>query len=165
MSDEIVRLVQKYRSRGVLVDTNLLLLYCVGKYEPDRIARFKRSSGFTADDYDLLVALLSNFQRIIATPNILTEVSNLLGQLGEPAKTACLSVFAEEIAIIDEQYIPSDTVAQTEVYRRLGLTDAGIHSLAQGNYLVLTEDVALDCSLRTTGVDVLNLNHLRPLWQ
>lgn len=165
MSNEVVRLVQKYRSQGVLVDTNLLLLYCIGKYRRELVAQFKRtaSRGFTADDFDLLAALLSNFQRIIATPNILTEVSNLLGQLGEPVKTACLNVFAQEIAIIEEQYIPGDTAAQTEVYCRLGLTDAGILSVAQGSCLVLTEDFDLDYSLRATGVDVLNLNHLRPL--
>ncbi len=163
MTAEIVRLVQKYRSRGVLVDTNILLLYVVGKYQPELIARFKRSNVFTADEYELLVALLFHFHRIVTTPNILTEVSNLLGQLRDREKAECLQVLAQEIATMDEQFIRSDTAAQTEVYRRLGLTDAGILSLAQGSYLVLTADFALDCALRATGVDVLNLNHLRPL--
>ena len=37
MTDPNVRLVERYCSRGVLVDTNILLLYFVGSFEPDEI--------------------------------------------------------------------------------------------------------------------------------
>ncbi len=79
MSDHVLQLVERYRSRGVLVDSNVLLLYFVGAYQRQLVPRFKRTAQFTVEDYDLLVHFLSNFRRIVTTPNILTEVNGLLG--------------------------------------------------------------------------------------
>jgi hypothetical protein len=164
MSDHVLQLVERYRSRGVLVDSNVLLLYFVGAYERRLVPRFKRTAQFTVQDYDLLVYFLSNFRRIVPTPNILTEVNALLGQLGEPPKIQCRARFGPEIARLGEDYVPSADAVGLDQFPRLGLTDAVIARLAKGNHLVLTDDAKLAVFLERTQIDVVNFNHLRPLW-
>lgn len=161
MMDPILGLIERHRSGGVLVDTNILLLYFVGSYNRELIPRFKRTVQFTVEDYDLLVRLLSCFARIVTTPNVLTEVNSLSGQMGEPAKTAYFEQFARGIATLDEQYVASAAGCQLDEFPRLGLTDSGILHLAGGRYLVLSDDFKLCRFLESAGVDALNFNHIR----
>lgn len=161
MIDPIFDLLRRYRSRGVLVDANILLLYFVGSYDRARIPRFKRTQVFTVEDYDLLIKFLAYFERIVTTPNILTEVSNFSGQLGEPARSDYFVWFAKEISLLDERYVESRSAAQLDSFPRLGLTDCSVMHLAQGEHLVLTDDFNLYQSLQHSGIDAVNFNHLR----
>ena len=56
-------ILDKHRNSGVLFDTNLLLLLAVGDYSSDRIATFKRTQKFTAQDYMLVTKLLHYFTK------------------------------------------------------------------------------------------------------
>jgi rRNA-processing protein FCF1 len=161
MTDPILGLIERYHSGGVLIDTNILLLYFVGSYNRELIPRFKRTVQFTVEDFDLLVRLLSRFAQIVTTPNILSEVNSLSGQIGQPAKIAYFEQFARGIATLDEQYVASATASGLSEFPKLGLTDSGILHLAGGKYLVLTDDLRLCAFLEKTGVDVLNFNHIR----
>ncbi len=163
MTDHVLYLVERYRSRGVLVDSNLLLLYVVGGFERELVPHFKRTKQFTVEDYDLLVLFLSNFERTVTTPNILTEVNSLLGQLGQPRLNNCRAVFARGIGLLGEHYVPSADAAQLDQFARLGLTDTVIARLAKGSHLVLTDDLRLASFLERIPIDVINFNHLRPL--
>jgi len=89
-----ISLLESYRKKGILVDTNILLLYFVGSVNPKRISQFKRTNQFNVDDFELLIQILGYFQKIVTTPNILTEVSNLIGQLTDPEKSLCFNVLA-----------------------------------------------------------------------
>jgi len=161
MSDQVKRLADAYRSRGVLVDTNVLLLLFVGLFDRRLITSFKRTKKFTDDDYDLLSRFLTCFSRIVTTPNILSEVNSLSGQLGEPRRTAYFLDFARRIQPLDERYLPSSGIAEAECFPRLGLTDSGILQLAKDNYLVLTDDAKLSHYLADADVDSINFEHLR----
>jgi rRNA-processing protein FCF1 len=163
MNDWTADLIASYHSRGVLVDTNILLLFFVGCFERQLVRGFKRTDQFTCQDYDLLVRLLKPFHRIVTTPNILTEVNGFSNQIKEPAKTRYFADFARQITVLDEKYVVSTDATATEQFPRLGLTDAGIMHLAAGNYLVLTDDFTLEQLLAKAGIDVLNFNHLRRL--
>lgn len=163
MKDPRLSILEQYSSRGVLVDTNILLLYFVGSYDPKFVPRFKRTQGFSPGDYALLCRVLSYFNCIVTTPNILTEVSNLSNQIGEPARTELFAELARGICTLDERYVPSKDASGIEQFPKLGLTDSAIMHLAAENYLVLTDDFPLSGYLEHAGVDVLNFNHIRPL--
>lgn len=157
-------LIAKYASRGILVDTNILLLYFVGTTNRNRIERFKRTKQFTANDYDILVKLLANFQKAITTPNVLTEVSSFINQLGEPERTSCYSIFANYIHRLEEHYLVSADVASLNwSFTHYGLTDCGLEMLAKENYLVLTDDLSATYYFLSQGVDALNFNNVRDL--
>jgi rRNA-processing protein FCF1 len=161
MSDPLLALMQHYRSRGVLVDTNILLLYFVGRFKRELIPSFRRTDQFTPEDFDLLLRLLKRFQRIVTTPNILSEVNSLSAQLGEPAKTPYFQEFAQGIETLDEHYVESTAAARIEHFPKLGLTDCAILHCAKGQFLVLTDDSRLYQLMEKSGVDVINFSHLR----
>jgi len=127
-------MIQKYASRRIIIDTNILLLYFVGELNQERITRFKRTKQFTKVDYGLLSDFLDNFSRIITTPNILTEVNSLINQLGEPDRSGCYAVLAHKIQILQESYLQSQDVVSTDwMFLEYGLTDCGIARLAKGS--------------------------------
>jgi hypothetical protein len=164
--DEIERLLLAYRSRGVLVDTNLLLLYFVGLFDPTRISTFKRTASFSSEDFQLLATVLAQFKRIVTTPNILTEVNSLSNQLPEHVKDTYYPMFSRIVTSLDEYYVPSTTAVSLAGFLRFGLTDTAISELAESRYLVLSDDLKLTIHLQTNGVDTVNFNHLRTLnWQ
>lgn len=160
--DETQRLIRQYAPKGIIVDTNVLLLYFVGTLSRQRISQFKRTDQFSETDYDLLTKRLVNFRSVVATPNILTEVSSLINQLGEPERSACYRIFASKIDSLQEFYLPSREVASLDwPFWKYGLTDCGIAVLAQGQYLVLTDDLKAAIYLYGRGIDTINFNNLR----
>ena len=164
MTASPTQLVERNRSRGILVDTNLLLLFVIGTYDRSRIAMFKRTQSFLPEDFDLLGSLLRNFSRIATTPNVLTEVSNLTTQLPGALSKEALGVLASTIEVLHEQYIPSGRAAANERFSRFGLTDTTILELLSLNrMLVLTDDFSLSQFIEWAGFDALNFNHIRVL--
>ncbi|MEP7287962.1 MAG: PIN domain-containing protein [Chloroflexota bacterium] len=161
MNSYVAELVQRYRRKGVLLDTNLLRLYCVGLSMPDQISRFKRTVMFTEDDFAVLTETLDRFEKIITTPAILAEVSNLAGQLAEHLKPTFFDRFAMQITRLVEIYTPSVELAALPQFKRFGLADTGILGLAKNNYLVITQDFRLSQYLQNAAIDVLNFNHIR----
>jgi hypothetical protein len=159
----ILRLIQTHRKKGILVDANLLLLYFVGFFDRSQIQRFKRTRQFTPEDHDVLVSLLQSFDKWVTTPNILTEVSNLSGQFGEPVRSSYFKAFSRGISLLKEQYVESSRTAEGEHFVSMGLTDTAILSLAVAGHLVLTDDFPLAQRLQKIGADVINFNHVRTL--
>jgi len=161
MNAHVSGLMQRYRSRGILVDTNILLLHFVGSFDQSLIARFKRTERFTIQDFDLLEGMLARFDRVVTTPNVLSEVNSLSNQLGGAIKNGYFAEFARQIGLLHEEYVVSADVARHDCFSRLGLTDSGILHLVKDKYLVLTDDFALYGTLEKSGIDALNFSHLR----
>jgi rRNA-processing protein FCF1 len=162
MADHIQHLLEKNRNTGVLVDTNILLLYLVGTFiRPEEVPKFKRTCQFVPEDFHTLRRLLRYFQKVITTPNVLTEISNLSGQLPDRLKRDYFPRLGIEIASFEEHYLPSADIAEAQEFAAFGLTDAGIVSLASRKFLVLTDDWRLAQYLEKKGIDVLNFNHIR----
>jgi hypothetical protein len=153
----------EYRRKGVLVDSNLLLLLVMGAYAPHRIQAFSRTSAYTRDDFVILAEFLSPFQRIMTTPNILTEVSNLANKLSSELLPGFYAVLRAFINRLSEMSSPSMTVAGAAIFLRLGLTDAAISTISQGQFLVLTDDAVLLGHLHSIGVAVVDFNMVRAL--
>jgi len=165
MLDYYSELVTKYRTKGVLVDTNLLLLLLIGRFDRDRIRRFKNTSAFTVDDYDLLEAILGLVQRFVTTPHILTEVSNLSSQLGDPVRSDLFAELPAMLAGMEEYHVAFPAACSEPCFTRLGLTDSAVVQLVVGRYLVVTTDADLYIYLDEVGGDVINFSHIRPLWE
>src|SRR5438874_3180457 len=127
--EHIATLVSRYQNEGLLIDTNLLLLYFIGNYDPERIPKFKRTMTFTIDEFWLLVRFLDVFNRIVTTPNVLTEVSNLSGNLAENLHAPFFSDFANRIPLLEEHYVPSIDASSLVQFNKFGLTDSGIVQL------------------------------------
>lgn len=145
----------------LLVDTNLLLLLVVGSADRGQVARFKRTSKYTPEDFDLLVAYVERFEGLLVTPNVLTEVSNLAGQLTDPLRSDVFNTIGALALQVTEEYVPSATVVREPVFVRLGLTDIAILFAARERAAVLTDDLMLYLKLADSGISVENFNHIR----
>ncbi|MBE9103522.1 hypothetical protein IQ229_00715 [Nostoc cf. edaphicum LEGE 07299] len=164
MKDLIASLIRRYCQKGVLIDTNILLLFLVGSVNQERITKFNRTQQFIPEDYELLLEFIARFQKLVTTPNILTEVNSLANQLGEPERSQCFAIFAQfvnNVDLLDEYYVNSLDAVNTEKFVKFGLTDSGILTLSKGNYLVLTDDFKLANYLQSVEIDVINFNNIR----
>jgi len=158
-------LIEKHRSRGALIDANLLLLYLIGKTNKGRIRDFKPCDKFEEEDFDLLERLAAYLGKLMTTPHILTEVSNL-AKLRDRELFAFRQGYKVLVEQMDEFYDVSRAVVADVSFMRLGLTDAAIAMFSRRNLLVLTLDLDLFLMLQRRGVDVVNFNHIRAQnWQ
>lgn len=162
-------LVVKHASRGLLIDTNVLLLYLVGIFDKDLIERFKRTRSYNAQDFALLANLVCLFARIVTTPHILAELSNLSLQMKEPRVTRYFDVVVETLRTMREEYLSKDSLLASRSLRwlpRIGFTDLSIIEAASiHKYLVLTDDFTGAQCLHASNCDVINFNHIRgELW-
>ena len=125
---------------GILIDTNLLVLFVVGRVNRARIETFKRTRQYTLADYNLLVWALAQFTVVYTVPHILAEVSNLTDLAGFEGFHA-RRILRQE---------------------RLGLVDAVIGEAARAHHCgVLTDDFALYQLLSRESVSVVSFSQLR----
>ena len=156
-------LVQKYRRKGILIDANLLVLLLVGKLGPAHLANCRATKSFTPDDFSLLKRFVVQFDTVVTTPHILTEVSNLAGRLPEGLLAEFRNMFRELVRSMSEQPRPAVEIAWDAQFIKFGLTDTAITMITPGRYLVLSDDLPLCGLLQQKKVDVINFNHIRPL--
>lgn len=153
--------LNKYRSKGILVDTGPLLLFFVGLYDQNQIGQSSCTRSHTIAHFHLLYAIVREFKTVVTTPNILTEVCDLLGHLPDPRKKDILSKFVGPgIDKMDEKYTRSSELGKNDYFNSFGLADASIVNTAKGDYLVLTEDLALYNYLKKEKIAVVNFAHL-----
>jgi len=163
MNDTYVEyLLKEYRNKGAIIDTPLLLLYFIGKYDINRIKTFKRTKKYSEEEFYIICNLiLGHFSKILTTPNILTEISNLSGQL--PEKIKFYEKLKTEINILDEKYFPSQNLCENEKFSEFGLTDISIKFLANKEYLIITDDLPFVNFLENKTIPVINWNHIKTM--
>jgi hypothetical protein len=164
MNEYAADLLQRFGPKGALVDANLLLLLLVGSYDRGLVGvnGFKRVAQYTLDDFAALILLLKQFRIPVTTPHVLTEVSNLAGQLPNHRKAGCFKKFVELFQTFTEIHGASLSSATRAEFPYLGLTDCVIADAAS-DYLVITDDLPLYNALIKSGLDALNFNHIRTL--
>ncbi len=159
--------IRRHLRNGVVVDSGLLVVYFVGLYQDATglplWQTLKQTKGsFYRDDYEFLLGFLQKFRKQVVTPHILTEVSNMLGHLNEPARETCFGLLRAHTAVLEERFVEAAEITSEEAFLRLGLTDVGILRVASAApYLVLTIDAPLVGQLNKIGVDALLFRDIR----
>ena len=155
-------LILRHASHGLLIDTNLLLLYGVGLYDRNHIPRFKRTRQYSIEDFDWLRQFVQFFQRIVTTPHILAELSNLAVERRGAKPPPYLPVLLDLIRASKELYVEKDVILGADYLPRLGVTDTAVIELARRKkYLVLTDDFPLFGYLQSFECEAINMNHVR----
>jgi hypothetical protein len=155
-------LIEKHHAKGALVDANLLVLLLVGAINRQRILNFKRTQNFTIEDFELLTRLMDWFGKIVTTPHVLSQVSDLTDLSGKELREI-RQKFKLVVEQIDESYDESRVLVADPIFERLGLADAAIATVCSREILVLTADVKLQLAVQQRGWDALNFNHVRQL--
>jgi len=162
MNNQINLIISQHKNKVAVIDTNLLLVYLVGCIDPQMINKFKKTnSRYCVEDFDILENIIRKFNKFATTPNILTEVSNLGGQLKNNAKKKFFILLAQFIQKIPEKYIRSSEISKDEHFIKFGITDRGLLELAKTEHLIITDDFKLSSFCNNQGLYSINFNHLR----
>jgi hypothetical protein len=155
-------LLGRYKTRGILVDSSLLVVYLVGLFDPHQLINCRAiKSSFTTAEFQLLARIIGKFDAVVTTPHVLTEVSNLAGKLPARLHIAFRNFFADVINRLEERNAAAIDLVATTQFARFGIADTAITLIAPGQYFVLTEEIALYLHLSANGVDVMNFSHVR----
>ena len=146
----------------IAIDTNFLLLLVVGHASRNLVERHKRLKAYTVRDFDQLANVLSEAQRVVTTPNAMTEVSNLApAGILEPLRSAIFSVLEEFSRRLDERYIPSRIATQAAEFRYLGLADSAWLCALDAETILLSADSRLCSAATARGYVAYGLADLR----
>ena len=159
---DVEAILVRHLGKSLLLDSNLLLLFLIGTFQRDRIPVFKRTAHFTAEQFDTLLNVSTHFQKIVTTPHLLTEVSNLANSLPEYLKGDWSDHLAEQIPSMTEILDPAFEIIRESAFNPFGIGDAAVQK-ASAEALVLTEDYRLSGYLRSLGIPVLNFSDILDL--
>ncbi|CAN5723137.1 hypothetical protein BH24ACI1_BH24ACI1_15700 [soil metagenome] len=156
MNDYLWDLVQKYKRKGVFIDTELLLLYFVGTLDLNLIENFGRTSKFNKEDFSIVSTFIELFEIKITSPHILTEVSNFFGNKKE------LHYFLREyLELTEEKHLKSIEISKNEIFVDFGLADTAMAEISKDSYLIFTNNNPLFGYLINKGTDVVSLSQLK----
>jgi rRNA-processing protein FCF1 len=129
--------------RDVIIDTNIFILFLAGQINENKIKNYTRNSLYTKEDYYFLLNILSNYDRIITSPNILTEVDNILNRITGEDKYKYLILVKTIYKQTIEKYIKTETISRNWYFDTLGITDSAILMMAKESELLISGDSSL----------------------
>ena len=130
-------------AKKVFLDTGLLMLFVVGATDKKLIAKHRRLRGFQEQDYDILIDKIGHVDKVLVTPNTLTEASNLLDKHSEPERSLIFEALRIFIGEQEEVVVASKAASQKKEFIRLGLTDAVLLEAVSRSSPLITVDLPL----------------------
>lgn len=156
------------RKEGIIVDTNIMLLFLVGCYDINYIRQFKRTRKYSKEEYYFIRELLTRYynNKVFTSPHILTELSNFSLNIQDDRRNKYFNFFIKIFNGIYEIYVEKNKIIEFKELPKFGITDVAIFNISkENNLLVLTDDIKLTGYLTKNKVDVLNLRNYSPyLW-
>lgn len=150
-----------------IIDANLLVVLAVGLNDPGMLGRKKCVREYCEADFGVLCDILGGFERLLVTPNIVTECSNMIcGRDGHGANSKEANILAkllseEHIYQLDERYVESVLAVNRNEYRYLGVGDCSLLHLVDARHAVVTADGALARAAQSINPASVNFNHAR----
>lgn len=150
-----------------IIDANLLVVLVVGLNDPRLLGRKKNVREYCEADFDTLCNILEGFERLLVTPNVVTECSNLIcGRDGHGANSAEAGILAkllseEHIYQLDERYVESVVAVNRNEYRYLGVGDCSLLHLVDARHAVVTADGDLARAAQAINPTSVNFQHAR----
>ncbi|WP_157807080.1 PIN domain-containing protein [Algoriphagus formosus] len=143
------------------MDTNALILLIVGFIDKALISSHKRTSIYEPIDFENLTFLIGDLEKVVTTPNVLTEVDNLLNNFQKGHRWAYYQVIREIITKSSEKFLEARKVIDFDAFLQLGLTDTGILEICKNCDLLITGDSKLADYANAYGIKVVDLVKIR----
>ena len=152
-------LVNKYSRLGLIIDSGPLLVLIVGAFKPSELLRIGK---YNEQDYKIILSFLKKFQRIIITPYIISELSNIAhSRLDKSHFKEIILGCVSYLKNFKEQQIKKDRVLNKKEAQWLGFTDVSVIITSEiQKSLVLTEDGKLITECEKSGIDVIDFTSL-----
>ncbi len=166
LDQQLEAYIRQYSHDGVLLDTNVLLLLLAHRFDPQLVG-CKRLEKYDIEAAQLLMGCVGQFQRILTTASILTEVSNLAGQMLTGSKkqafyTMLYAFFSAQIPN-DVQHCSIHGIdLHIHQFVKLGYTDTTILAVAEKKpHFLLTDDLDLFLDAQQHNIPTINFTHMR----
>jgi hypothetical protein len=146
--------------RGIIFDTNILLVFLVGLLDRSSISSFKRTASYSEEDFEILARIASAFPRLTTTPHVLTEVCNH----GDSYNNASRNIYPTIIHFIEntkERRTDAKTAITFAHFPVLGIADTTLFHASLNGHCVVTDDMTCHNFIEDAGGLSLNFNHLR----
>ncbi|GAA0878418.1 hypothetical protein GCM10009119_13860 [Algoriphagus jejuensis] len=145
----------------IFLDTNALVLLIVGLIDKSLISSHKRISIYEVLDFENLAVLVGALEKIVCTPNVLTEVDNLLNNFQKGHRRQYYDVIRELISRSSERFIESKRVIELSPFFELGLADTGVFEICKKCDFLVTGDSKLADYALAFGIKVVDLVKIR----
>jgi hypothetical protein len=143
--DPVLRSLARFHGKRLLLDANLLHSYFKGCFYRENMQAPKHGV-FSEEEFELLAQIIEHFGKagkVLTTPHLLTEVSNLSVRLKENGG-AYLRFIRRRIRDLDESFdekrIGAARLSNRDFFWRFGLADAAIIEFSHDPLLILTND-------------------------
>lgn len=165
LNKTLSNLTKLHKENGILLDTNVLLLYIFALFQPSKIGS-KRLSKYVKADGEMIIKFVNRFNRVLTTPHILAETSNLARQIskdnhGDELAQKLYPLFCNSQQDKFLHLNINVTSIESNLFGKLGLTDSCIVKITQDNKLLLTDDLDLYVAAISNSRDVINFTHMR----
>lgn len=150
---------------GIIVDTEVLTLFLLGKYKPDLVETNKLTKGkFFKPDIIILDNILQFFKKIIITPYILAEVSNLSRiNIKDPQLSKYFQSMIKFLENAGEKEIKFNDLCKTDVQliSKYGFTDVAMFHISDEMKIpIITID--LDFYIYSSSrIPIINFTHIK----
>lgn len=146
----------------VAIDANMLLVYVVGRRHAEYLGIKKHLKEYMPGDFTTLCQILERFDKILITPNVVTECNNLLPDSAEfdDARSFLKELLLQK-QLVEERYIPSATTVMMRQFSFLGVADCAMLSLVSDDVVLLTADQKLAREAQMVNHGSINFNHYR----
>jgi hypothetical protein len=149
--------------KTIILDANLIVLLVVGLAGTEYIAKHKRLKTYLIEDYEILKTTIEQSAGVVVTPNALSEASNLLRQIADPAREKISLAFKNLIQNTNEKYLPSKEACDRGEFIRFGLSDNALLEVGKTDIVLVSVDANLCIAAQNAGYEAVNFNHLRNL--
>jgi hypothetical protein len=156
----------RFKIRGMLIDTSLLLLLILGSFDINQVGMHKLDR-FTLSDFKLLKKLITSFGGpMFVTTNILTEVCNHSDNFNKRRQEKFYQYLFEWVGVYTDKPMPLKLIIESnnQAFLKFGLTDATIVDLAREGVYIVTVDLDLYHYLANVNYEmVMNFTHYQDL--
>lgn len=157
----IEEVIKKQIGKRLIIDTNLLILLIIGRYNINLISDHRKLRNYDNHDYNFVNFMARKSKVIYLTPGIISEVTNHLN----PSDKHYSKYFNKLISILQafkEEYQSKNVLLVLSSFEKLGYTDSAIIDLSiKEKCLVLTDDREMVLELRRTTADVLYFSEIK----
>lgn len=145
----------------IFIDTNALILLVVGLIDKSLISSHKRTSIYESTDFENLALLIGDLDKVVTTPNVLTEVDNLLNNFQRGHRWSYFQIFRELISKSTEKFLESKQIIDSDAFFEIGLTDTGVLEICKECDFLITGDSKLADYASAFGIKVVDLVKIR----
>ncbi len=155
-------IIAKCKRKGILLDTELLLLLCVGIYRPQLVENSRITTNYSIEDFRIVAGIAAQYSPLYVSPQVLAEFSNHADRLGSKVMRKFYSSIEKILKVQFEVHIPKDVMVDENYLPALGFTDVSMMKICEENDCVLfTADLQLASICTSKKIDVVNFNHIR----